>query len=308
MTDLHLPTIPAFTRTRLAPTPSGFLHPGNVLSFLLTAALAEKHGASVLLRIDDLDRERADDVYVQDIFDTLRFLEIRWDEGPQSLNEYHALYSQLHRLTLYDAALNRLRLGGHLFACTCSRAQILRASADGSYPGTCRNRRISLDHPGVNWRLLTPDDLTVELRKGDGTLIRSGLPAQMRDFVVRKKDGLPAYQLSSVVDDEYFRVDMVVRGQDLWPSTLAQLYLGTLLDSPFTAARFVHHRLLLDRDGNKLSKSAGSRSVRHFRKEGRTPADLLSELSRLLGRDLPVTNATEFMTRFEGLLMEEAIL
>src|SRR5882757_2581728 len=94
---------PSFRKTRIAPTPSGFLHLGNVLSFAITVALARKKGAKILLRIDDLDRERVEGRFVEDIFETLHFLEIPWDEGPGDLHEYETRFSQVHRMDVYRA-------------------------------------------------------------------------------------------------------------------------------------------------------------------------------------------------------------
>ncbi|MEO6981295.1 MAG: glutamate--tRNA ligase family protein, partial [Mucilaginibacter sp.] len=102
-------------KTRIAPTPSGFLHVGNVLSFSITAALARKTGAKILLRIDDIDQARANTEYVQDIFDTLNFLEIPWDEGPRSVKEFEESYSQVHRLNLYNEAFETLRNSGAVY-------------------------------------------------------------------------------------------------------------------------------------------------------------------------------------------------
>ncbi|MES2108653.1 MAG: glutamate--tRNA ligase family protein, partial [Bacteroidota bacterium] len=93
---------PHFHKTRIAPTPSGFLHVGNVLSFSITAALARKTGAKTLLRIDDMDQTRANARYIQNIFDTLNFLEIPWDEGPANADDFEKSYSQVHRLNLYN--------------------------------------------------------------------------------------------------------------------------------------------------------------------------------------------------------------
>jgi glutamyl/glutaminyl-tRNA synthetase len=114
-----MPLIQTFSKTRIAPTPSGFLHMGNVLSFALTAALARQFNARILLRIDDLDQQRVDRKYVQDIFDTLHYLEIPWEEGPRDYEEYRREYSQLHRLGLYQQALETLRASGRLLPCTC---------------------------------------------------------------------------------------------------------------------------------------------------------------------------------------------
>jgi glutamyl/glutaminyl-tRNA synthetase len=253
---------------RIAPTPSGFLHLGNVFSFAITAAMARRSSAEILLRIDDLDRERVQREYVEDIFDTLRFMEIPWDRGPRGFEEFEREYSQVHRLPMYRAALERLREAGVVFACDCSRAEVLRASKDGGYPGMCRGKGLSLDAGEISWRLRTA--------AGAGDL-----PAEMRDFVVRKKDGFPAYQLSSVVDDLYYGVDLIVRGQDLWASTQAQLYLSYALDAAaFRDIRFYHHRLLVTGAGEKLSKSAGATSIRYLRQQGLTAGEIYALIAR----------------------------
>src|SRR5579872_3767519 len=146
-----------YNKARIAPTPSGFLHLGNILSFSLTAALAKKCGATILLRIDDLDRERALPVYVRDIFDTLKFLEIPWDEGPTDAGEFYREYSQVHRMQLYREALQQLQDRGAVFACACSRSQVFSAGLDGAYPGTCRDRGLPLSTADSSWRLRTSD-------------------------------------------------------------------------------------------------------------------------------------------------------
>jgi glutamyl/glutaminyl-tRNA synthetase len=266
-------------RTRIAPTPSGFLHIGNVLSFVITASLAEKTGASVLLRIDDLDRDRADKKYVLDIFDTLQFLSIPWNEGPRELSEYEKEYAQFHRMPLYSKMLQELRDGGHVFGCDCSRSVL---SGYTTYPGTCRNKNIPLDSNDINWRLRT-NDKQIAVKTGSGIRYES-MPAAMQDFVIRKKDGFPAYQLASVCDDIYFGVDLVVRGEDLLPSTIAQLYLASLLaDNHFADTTFYHHPLLMEDAQSKLSKSAGATSVQFLRAQGKTPADIYTIIANRVG-------------------------
>jgi glutamyl/glutaminyl-tRNA synthetase len=283
-----------FKKTRIAPTPSGFLHLGNAYSFALTAALAQKTGAKILLRIDDLDRERIQKEYVQDIFDTLNFLEIPWHEGPRDMTEYKKEYSQVHRMGLYDQALDQLREQNAVFGCTCSRAQIRLQNPDDTYPGTCRDKGLPLDMTEVNWRLrAAPADLNVNTLF-DGT-ITAALPPVMTDFVVRKKDGFPAYQLASVVDDIHFGVDLVIRGQDLWDSTLAQLYLADKIGaSAFEHSTFHHHNLLNAFAGTKLSKSAGDTSIRYLRTHGAKPADIYGQISRMLGLREPIRNWQQF--------------
>jgi glutamyl-tRNA synthetase len=270
--------------TRIAPTPSGFLHLGNVLSFCLTAALARKNGARILLRIDDLDRARYDARYVQDIFDTLEYLSIPWDEGPHDLLEFEKKYSQVHRMDLYEGTWKRLRESGRLFACVCSRSQLSQEGAERAYPGTCRGLGISLEKGQTAWRVGTGDDPgRVRVRKVNGEVEEFGFPSSMRDFVVRKKDGFPAYQVSSLVDDLYFGVDLIVRGEDLFPSSLAQTWLaGQLGEDRWSGVRFFHHPLLRSGLGQKLSKSAGDTSIQYLRGQGMKPAGIFSMIGEML--------------------------
>ncbi|WP_295651300.1 glutamate--tRNA ligase family protein [uncultured Mucilaginibacter sp.] len=280
-----------FNKTRIAPTPSGYLHLGNVLSFVLTAGLARQSGAKILLRIDDLDRDRVKPEYIQDIFDTLNFLEIPWDEGPRNAEEYRKEWSQMHRLELYQDALKKLEQGGHLFACTCSRAQLQQYG--NVYPGTCLHKNLPLNTPDSNLRLIT-DGSEIVVNTLSGKQIAM-LPAEMNYFVVRKKDGLPAYQLASVVDDIYFGVDLVVRGLDLWPSTLAQLQLAAKLgNNAFADSTFFHHPLLMAPDGQKLSKSAGDTSIKYLREQGKSPADIYTIIANLFGKTQRVNNWSQF--------------
>jgi glutamyl/glutaminyl-tRNA synthetase len=291
--------IQSFKKTRIAPTPSGYLHLGNVLSFALTAALARQTGAAILLRIDDLDRGRVSKDYIEDIFETLRFLGIPWDEGPRDFNEYERDYTQLRRMDLYEEALQQLREEGKLFACTCSRTQVLRDSPDGGYVGRCRDKGIPLDMEGCNWRIRTEAAGEIEVKGIAGVIgakdipgtargeeIRAALPAEMADFVVRKRDGYPAYQLTSVIDDLHYGIDLVVRGEDLWDSTLAQQFLARGLGRGlFGEIRFYHHPLLMETADAKLSKSAGATSVRYLRGQGVRPADIYLMIVRMLGID-----------------------
>ncbi len=309
----------SFNKTRLAPTPSGFLHLGNVLSFALTVALARRTGAKILLRIDDLDKTRVGPEYVQDIFDTLHFLDIPWDEGPRNFVEYEKEYSQLHRMEIYREALQQLQDEARLFACTCSRTTLLRDSSDGGYPGTCRDKQISFVTADTSWRLLTEGagEMAVRTVIGGGIdmglageTVSAPLTAELRDFIVKKKDGFPAYQLVSVMDDLHYGVDLVVQGEDLWPSTLAQHWLARQLRrNAFGEIRFYHHPLLMEADGTKLSKSAGGRSsetaagkvstiaggklsksagsvsIRDLRGQGLTAPEIYSMIARMAGRE-----------------------
>lgn len=279
--DDHAPS--TITKTRIAPTPSGYLHLGNAFSFALTAALAEKYNARIVLRIDDLDQERVRPAYVQDIFDTLDFLEIAWHEGPRNAREFEREYSQVHRLDVYRRAFDTLVSQSAIFACNCSRAQVQEAALDGVYTGRCIEKALPLDSPDARWRLRTSTDLALTVRTLDGT-IHAFLPPEQQNFIVRKKDGMPAYQLASLIDDQYFGVDFIVRGTDLWPSTLAQHYLATVLNvQSFIASTFYHHALFTEQHGAKMSKSAGATSIQYLRKAGKTPADVYNLIARHAG-------------------------
>jgi glutamyl-Q tRNA(Asp) synthetase len=280
--------MPAFCKTRIAPTPSGYLHTGNALNFLLTAALAKRYHAKLLLRIDDLDRERYRTAYAEDIFATLRFLNIQWDEGPRGLADFEKAWSQQQRMKPYKEALQKLRAAGAVFACACSRKEAGECR--------CRSKHFSLDAPNMSWRVITGDEVFL-VKSLDGQATTASLPHEMKNFVVRKKDGWPAYQLASVVDDLHFGIDFIVRGEDLWPSTLAQLYLAKQLgEEGFSTMRFYHHPLLKGAGGKKLSKSAGAASVKHWRESGKTKEALLAYIGELLRA--PINNATDITKAF----------
>jgi len=270
-----------FTKTRIAPTPSGYLHLGNVLSFALTASLAQQTTAKILLRIDDLDRGRVQRAYVEDIFDTLNFLEIPWHEGPRNYTEYEREWSQTHRMPLYNEALKKLKDDHSVFACSCSRTQLAGTDA---YPGTCRYANLDFNAENMNWRLDTTQDAELNVKTINNGIVNTTLPYSMQHFVVRKKDGFPAYQLSSVIDDVYLGVDLIIRGADLWPSTLAQHYLALKLDAQaFLNSTFHHHPLLMESGDQKLSKSAGSTSIKYLREQGKKPAEIYQEILKMAG-------------------------
>jgi glutamyl/glutaminyl-tRNA synthetase len=289
-----------YKRTRIAPTPSGFLHLGNVLSFSITAALARENEAKILLRIDDLDQPRVNKQYLNDIFDTLNFLEIPWDEGPRNIHEFEDAYSQLHRIDIYNNALAQLRDNGLVFACLCSRTQLRGSANNNDCP--CLEKRIPLTAENISWRLITNDNDILEVKNYDGRIIRVTLPAEMKNFVIRRKDGLPSYQLTSVTDDLFYGVDLVVRGKDLWASTLAQHELAKAPGkNNFKDITFYHHHLLMETSGKKLSKSAGATSIRYLRENGKKPADIYTRIAALTGINGRVNN----WQQLAGLLIKE---
>jgi glutamyl/glutaminyl-tRNA synthetase len=252
------------SRLRLAPTPSGYLHLGNALNFILNW-LAARHtpGARLLLRIDDLDADRKRPEYVQDVFDTLHWLGLDWEDGPRDATDFESHWSQYRRLDAYNRLLQILREKNCLFACQKSRKAL--APYEGGYPTLFREQGLSLDDPDVAWRICTPPG------------------AALPDFVVRRRDGVPAYQIANVADDLYFGITHIIRGADLSASTEAQLFLAEMIGaSAFMNIRFLFHPLLLDASGQKLSKSAGAAALAFRRMQGENPEFVFQAVARLL--------------------------
>ncbi|MBS1644715.1 MAG: tRNA glutamyl-Q synthetase [Bacteroidetes bacterium] len=267
-------------RSRIAPTPSGYLHIGNAYNFLLTEQLCHHLGGSLRLRIDDLDTARVRQAYLDDIFESLHFLGITWDKGPRNTSEHFAEYTQSLRGDAYNALLAQLVDTGRVFACTCSRAQITASSTDAQYPGTCRDLKLPLDTPNATWRFRTEPEDTVHWV--DGFLGPLTLPLfhRNRDFVVRKRDGIAAYQLASLADDSAYGINLIVRGEDLLASTATQLFLArTLAQNSFLLADFYHHPLIKE-NGEKLSKSAGSTSLKAMHHAGCSGAAIRNDYAQ----------------------------
>ena len=237
--------------TRIAPTPSGFLHLGNCVNVTLIDAWARANGARVVLRIDDIDADRYRREYVEDIFRVLQGLGIAWESGPTSVDEFEAQYSMRAKANYYRAQLDQVREGPiRLFACECSRSD-LHAAQSTTCVQNCADRGLQL----------APGRTSLRARITDGAAIHVGgvdvdPQAELGDFVVWRRDDQPSYQLASVIEDRDLGITHVIRGADLIPSTAAQLLLADALgaDSVRTAT-FLHHRLVTGDDGAKLSKS-----------------------------------------------------
>ncbi|OQX19782.1 MAG: hypothetical protein BWK76_03490 [Desulfobulbaceae bacterium A2] len=265
-------------RSRLAPTPSGLLHLGNGVNFVLTWLLVRRGGGSLRLRIDDGDCTRSRPAYVEDIFYQLDWLGLDWDEGPQGVDDFFARFSQRLRQERYLALRDELARRELLYCCTCSRRRIRDQVGDGPYPGTCRDRG-AVPAPDRAWRARVPADCRIGVGEREVELMR-----ELGDFVVWRRDDLPAYQLASLADDIDDRITLVVRGEDLLTSTAAQLFLAAQLDERgFAAAEFLHHPLLSCPLGKKLSKSHGALSLAAMRQAGVGPATVYREAARLLG-------------------------
>jgi glutamyl-tRNA synthetase len=262
-------------RSRIAPTPSGFLHIGNAYNFLMTEAIVRQSNGLLRLRIDDLDAPRIRKEYVEDIFESLSWLGIEPDEGPQDAAEQSTLFSQSLRISKYNDLLHRLVATGLVFACNCSRKDLQQKSSDGQYAGTCIDKQIPLDTPDVSWRLRTSEATNVSFHDRIMGRQEIRLWDVQRHFVIRRRDGLPAYHVASLYDDVDYNINTIVRGADLLTSTAAQLYLAQLLQlDGFIRTAFYHHPLMTDEKGEKLSKSAGSTSLKAMRESKMRAEDL----------------------------------
>lgn len=270
--------------TRIAPTPSGHLHAGNGAAFVLVWKLARETDGKLLLRIDDLDAERVQPEYVEDIFETLDWLDVDWDEGPRNTEELKNIWSQQLRMVRYHELVEQLREGGHLYACTCSRKVIQDRTGSGDYDGHCRRLGLPFDHRDCSWRLKLPRKGKVTWRTWpDGKPDEAAL--DMPDPLIRQRNGRPAYQIASLADDVRFGIDLIVRGADLRESTAMQLHLAGLLGlEAFSNVLFLHHPLVLDTSGAKRSKSHGSDSLLAARMAGEDPTEI-HRMADILLRD-----------------------
>ena len=244
---------------------------------MVAAERARQFGGKLILRNEDLDPARCRAEYVSAMYGDLRWVGITWSEGPDCAGAY-APYSQSQRREFYLAAWRTLRDSGAIYPCTCSRKD-LAASAlaphdlddEPVYPGNCRNRSDAsgFENPvGVNWRFRVPDGREVAFDDQHLGPQRYVAGRDFGDFVVWRKDDVPAYQLAVVVDDDAMKISEVVRGADLLKSTARQLLLYRALGLP--APRFYHCDLVRDESGQRLAKRHDALSIRKLRESGRS--------------------------------------
>ena len=277
-------------RGRFAPSPSGRMHLGNLFTALLAWLSVRAAGGAMVLRIEDLDPERCTRERAETLADDLEWLGLDWDEGFRRGGP-HGPYLQSQRSEWYAECFRRLEEQGLVYPCFCTRAERLAASAphraDGQavYGGRCRDlseaertERAKTRRPA--WRVRVPEgDMSFE----DGHMGRytEDLARDCGDFIIRRSDGVYAYQLAVTADDGAMAIDQVVRGMDLLDSTPRQLYLYHLLDLP--APRFWHVPLLCAEDGRRLSKRDGDLDMGALRGRYR-PEELLGKLAHLAGQ------------------------
>lgn len=273
---------PASYRGRLAPSPTGLLHVGHASTFWIAAQRAESQNGTLIFRNEDLDPQRCRPEFVSAMFEDLAWLGIRWSEGPDCGGPYGP-YSQSERRSFYVDAWRRLRDAGMIYPCACSRKDLAQsASAPNNeaddeplYPGTCRNRSAdSYSSPaGVNWRFRVSDGEAIEfidLNLGPKQYIAG---KDFGDFLIWRRDDVPAYQLAVVVDDAAMCITEVVRGADLLKSTARQFLLLRALN--LEVPQYFHCELVRDEQGLRLAKRHDALSIRHLRERGYTPKQVL---------------------------------
>ncbi len=276
------PPPPRGYRGRFAPSPTGPLHLGSLLAAVASYADARARAGSWLLRIEDLDRPREVPGAAADIQSTLRAFGFVWDEP---------VVHQRDRTAAYQAALSRLEALGLAYPCACSRAEIAERASTGIegpiYPGTCRDG-LPDGRPPRSLRLRT-DSQCLRFRdrvQGDQ---EQAIGETVGDFVLRRADGIHAYQLAVVVDDAWQQVTHVVRGADLLLSTPRQILLQRILGLPQPS--YAHIPVILDAQGRKLSKSLAAAPV-----DSREPLPALRLVWSALGQTplVGVTSPSEF--------------
>lgn len=238
--------------SRFAPSPTGEAHPGTLLSALLVWLDARSRGGRVLLRLEDLDTTRVKAAWSAQMLEALEAIGLAWDDT----------VIQSGSSAAYEAALDQLAARGRLYPCTCSRADRAggRRAPDGgwAYANTCRGNAL----PAGGWRAVDGnlrarlDDDRIEIVDAGGLDLSQTPAIDMGDPIVRRRDGVIAYQLAVVVDDAAAAITDVVRGRDIAPSTATQIMLQRLLGVP--TPRYRHHFLLLEGSGDKLAKLHGS--------------------------------------------------
>ncbi len=291
-------------RGRLAPSPTGLLHLGHARTFWIAAERAKENYGRLILRNEDLDSQRCRPEFVSAMFEDLRWLGIQWSEGPDCGGPYGP-YAQSERRTFYIEAWKSLLDRGFIYPCSCSRKDVTLAAGapnegddEPVYPGTCRptggqrsfappgrvkdpaphkqaeaavpifSQVQSVSPAGVNWRFRVPDGDEIcfdDVHLGPQRLMAG---RDFGDFIVWRRDDVPAYQLAVVVDDAAMRITEVVRGADLLKSTARQVLLFRALG--LAVPGYYHCDLVRDEAGVRLAKRHDALSIRRLRELGWT--------------------------------------
>ena len=281
--------------TRYAPSPTGYLHIGHVAHMLWVWGYAQRTGARVLLRIEDHDRGRCRPEYEDAIYEDLRWLGLEWANAIGRPSPFR----QSDNEAVYRESLDRLMATGRVYRCDCSRRRVaehsrMNVSGEWIYSGYCRDRNVPQERPhGLRLRLEPGGELFDDLRLGPQT---QDPAAQCGDLLLHERSGQWSYQFCVVVDDIRHGIDLVIRGEDLLDSTGRQIRLARLLGRS-RPPDFLHHPLILDDQGEKLSKRTAAGPIRELRAAGRSPESVFGEAAHRVG----------LIGRFEPLSLTEAL-
>jgi len=271
------------TITRFAPSPTGDLHLGGAWTALASWALARARGGRVILRVEDIDTPRVVRGSSERILEDLAWLGFDWDEAP---------IFQSARTSVYEAALAKLDAAGLTYLCDCSRAEIARAASaphageegrETIYPGTCRDASPTREMkrlPAV--RIRVPEGTRITFEDAVCGKVEEDVAKSVGDFVLRRGDGVFAYQLVVAIDDADERVSHVVRADDLLSSTARQILLMRLLGYDANPS-YIHVPLVVGPDGERLAKRTRGATVRELAERGVSPESIVGALAHGLG-------------------------
>ena len=277
--------------TRFAPSPTGFIHLGNIRTALFNVLLAHKHGGDFLLRIEDTDAERSKDEFTAALMQDMRWLGLTWEQGPDDDSGKPGAYHQSQRQHLYQTHYDSLQKRGKVYPCFCSaqRLAILRttqlsAGQPPRYDGMCAHLSQSEvetklaegQKPTLRFRIPQGEEITfTDLVRGEQRFSSDDIG----DFIIRRGDGTPAFFFTNVIDDALMGVTHVLRGDDHLTNTPRQLMLLRAL--AMREPEYGHISLIVGNDGSPLSKRHGSVGIREMRARGYLPAAIVNYLSRL---------------------------
>lgn len=276
---------------RFAPTPSGGLHLGNLFTTLLAWLQAKAQGGKIVLRIEDLDRLRCPRQNADKLAKNLEWLGLLWDEGAYC-SENSEKYFQSNRAAIYEHYLEILRARQYIYPCFCSRNELHAVNAphlsDGRfiYAGTCykltaAERAAKAQQRNPAYRLHVPN-ASISFTDRNYGQQSFNLALDNGDFIVRRSDGVFAYQLAVTIDDALMGVTEVVRGQDLLSSSPLQIYIYQLLG--FEVPNFMHVPLLVAPDGRRLAKRDHDMDISQLRQHYQSPEPIIGYLAYLAGQ------------------------
>lgn len=261
-------------KTRIAPTPSGFLHLGNACNFVIIYCFAKMNNAKILLRIDDFDHLRCKDEYLNDIFEIIHWLDVNIDEGPSDINDFKKNWSQQIRFVNYKETFQKiLSKCNNISQCSCTR-KMKRNSA-------CNCNSSNLNQ-SFNQIFKTNESIYMKLNSMSGNDEFYDIKL-MNGIVLLDKNNLPSYQICSLHDDIKFGITHIIRGKDLLPSSAIQLYLSQYLhENNFNNIQWFHHELIIGENNKKISKSLGDLAMKSLIYQGFKLSELIKTVSELL--------------------------